>query len=63
MSFDPGMTLHINKKSVELKRMWHKLKEFFKAWERYLERNSTVPNKSWKMGGEEPSANVSSKVK
>lgn len=35
MSFDPGMTLHINKKSVELKRMWHKLKEFFKALENY----------------------------
>lgn len=49
---------------VELKRMWHKLKAFFKAWENYLNERNTVPtNMAWKMGGEEPSANVSSKVK
>jgi len=44
---------------VELKRMWHKLKAFFKAWENYLNERNTVPNNmSWQMAGEEPSANV-----
>lgn len=25
---------------VELKRMWHKLKEFFKAWENYKSKSA-----------------------
>jgi hypothetical protein len=35
-----------------------KIKSFFAAWERHLEKSGVPDNMAWKMGGQEPSANA-----